>query len=438
VASVLAAVAAWSGRGRGPDDAWIVGTGFDETAWADKRLPTRAELDRIHPHRPVLLQRVCGHVGVANTIALGFATDGPHTDRTSGRLAEDDLYVLNDVVRPTAGEFAAVLPDVVALLHRHGITAVHDVSSPEMVQALAQRSDPGVRATCSIPARYVTDARQPATTLAAYFAARGLDHLPLGGPDAPFQVLGLKVFVDGSLGARTACLRAPYADAPATHGSALYAPAELHALLRDADAAGLQLMVHAIGDAGLDRALDALRPLVAGGNPLRHRIEHAEVTPPDVVARLAESGLWACLQPNFAARWSQPGGMNEQRLGARLRHCNAYRTLFDRRIPIAFGSDCMPLGPLYGLHGAVHHPLESERLAPAVAWRLYTQASRALAGDAPGADFVVVNENPFAGGDWERLRVEATIRRGRVVWTRGLPGPGADGRLAGWPDAHQA
>jgi predicted amidohydrolase YtcJ len=119
--------------------------------------------------------------------------------------------------------------------------------------------------------------------------------------------------------------------------------------------------------------------------------------------------------------------MNEQRLGSRLQQCNAYRTLLDAGIPLAFGSDCMPLGPLYGLHGAIAHPIASERLTPATAWQLYTHASRAIArGDrtgfsahAPGprVDFVVLDRDPLTTSDWQRLRVEATIRGGAVIWS---------------------
>ena len=451
--AVLDAIAAWRGPGRGANDAWIVGTGFDESPWRDNRLPTRAELDRLHPQRPVLLQRACGHVGVANTAALAFASDGPHTDRDSGWLAEDDLYVLNDLVRPSVDTFVAAMPAVVTLLHRHGITAVHDVSDPTMVMALGRCPTLPIRVTCSIPARALEIAAAAATapatnaaagaplragsgrvsTRAVFFAQHGLAAMPLGGPDAMFEVLGVKIFTDGSLGARTAWLRAPYADAPATHGSALYREPALAQLVQRTHDAGLQLMVHAIGDAALDQVLGVLEPVAAHGNPLQHRVEHIEVSPPDIVARFARSGLWACMQPNFAARWSQPGAMNAQRLGsARLEHCNAYRTLLDAGIPIAFGSDCMPLGPLGGLHGAIAHPIASERLSRADAWRLYSRAGRmlarataapaadgAIAAPPSDADFVVLDADPIDVADWRTLGVVATVQRGRVVWERG-------------------
>lgn len=429
VEEVLAALAAWQGPGRGARDEWLVGYGFDDSAWVVSRLPTRRELDTVAGTRPVLVQRVCGHVGVVNSAGLARLAPGPHTDAATGRLAEDDLYAANDLLRPTVDLLAAALPRVASTLHQHGITAVQDVSSPEMLAALQQAGELGVHVACAMPTRYLREPGPGRRTTpgdpGAFFAARGLNDVPVGAPDNP-RVMGLKLFLDGSLGARTAFLREGYADAPATRGAPLYVAKELAALTARADAAGLQLMVHAIGDAALDLALDVLTPLASGGNPLRHRIEHAEVTPPDLVQRLAASGVRVCVQPNFAGRWSGPGELNEQRLGARLAHCNAYGTLHRAGVPLAFGSDCMPLGPLYGVRSAVLHPLAAERLGPGVAIDLYTTRSRELVlgdeeapGIAPGAraDLVVLQPDPLADPDWDRVRVTATFAGGRPVHT---------------------
>lgn len=428
---LLALLRSWRGPGRGPAGEWTVGYGFDESSWAVPRLPTRDELDALEPLRPLLVQRVCGHVGVVNSRALERLRPGPHTDVRSGRLAEDDLYAVNDLLRPSAAQLAETLPRVAATLHEHGITAVQDVTSPEMLSALRQAGEIGIRVRCAMPARYLqapaVGAGLPARDPAAFFAAHALDDVPLGTDDNP-RVLGLKLFLDGSLGARTAYLRASYADAPATRGTALYPHEELASLVARADAAGLQLMVHAIGDAALDQALDVLSPLVREGNPLRHRIEHAEVTPPDMVERLARTSLRVCVQPNFAGRWSVPGGLNEQRLGSRLAHCNAYRTLREAGVALAFGSDCMPLGPLFGVRSAVEHPVAQERLDLEGAIDLYTTGSRELvlgpgggAGITPGApaDLVVLEPASQGGAPRAKFRVAATFAAGRLVQTTG-------------------
>ena len=436
VRSLLETFAAHRGPGRGPGAEWLVGHGFDESPWSDPRLPTRAELDAVESQRPVLLQRVCGHVGVLNGAALARVPDGPQTDRASGRIAEDDLYAVNDLLRPRVEDLQRVLPQVVSTLHAHGITSVHDVTSPELLAALGRVASTGpldANISCSIPARYLAPVTRPMSLAAfpvpadplRFFEDEGFGELPVDRRNVRLRVLGIKVFVDGSLGARTAYLRTPYADDPKTRGAPLYDLDELTALFRRVDAAGLQLMVHTIGDAALDFALDVLEPLLAGGNPHRHRLEHVEVTPPDLVARLAGSGVRACVQPNFAGRWSRPGGMNTQRLGERLAYCNAYRTLLDAGVPLAFGSDCMPLGPLFGLRSAVAHPLAGERLEASTALELYTAAGAALTHAeaefgriAPDllADFVVLDRDPAASGDWEATRVEAVFVRGRQVW----------------------
>ena len=436
VRALLETFATHRGPGRGPGAEWLVGHGFDESTWSEARLPSRAELDAVESQRPVLLQRVCGHVGVLNAAALARVPDGPHTDRQTGRIAEDDLYAVNDLLRPRVEDLERVLPQVVSTLHAHGITSVHDVTSPELLAALGRATSAGrldANISCSIPARYLTPVTRP-TSLATsptranplrFFEAEGFGELPVERRNVGLRVLGIKVFVDGSLGARTAYLRAPYTDDPKTRGAPLYDLDELTALFRRVDAAGLQLMVHAIGDAALDFALDVFEPLLAGGNPQRHRLEHVEVTPPDLVGRLASAGVRVCVQPNFAGRWSRPGGMNAQRLGERLAHCNAYRTLRAAGVPLAFGSDCMPLGPLFGLRSAVDHPLAGERLEAATALDLYTAAGAELTHAeaefgriAPGllADFVVLDRDPVASGDWEATRVEAVFMRGRRVW----------------------
>ncbi len=413
VESVLAAVQAWQGEGRGEDDDWIAGDGFDESTWNDKRLPTRREIDAVETRRPVLVRRVCGHVGVLNSQALARLPHGAHTNSDTGRIAETDLWTLNDRLRPSPERLARVLPRVFGLLHGHGITAVHDVISAEMLRALQMQRDRGLlplRVSCSLPADRLDAVR-----------ACGLQS---GFGDEWLRVLGIKVFVDGSLGARTAWLREPYSDDPSTRGTPLYSREDLTTLIEASDAAGAQLMIHAIGDAAIERVLDCMPPRIATDNPLRHRLEHVEVTPPDLVTRLAASGLHACVQPNFAGRWSQPGGMNEQRLGPRLPHCNAYRALGDAGVPLGFGSDCMPLGALDGLRAAVRHPDAAQRLDPLQALDLYTRAAAFLRRAEtvhgqirPGmaADFALLSHDPGTEAGLARAGVEATFLGGSEV-----------------------
>jgi len=415
VDDVLREVGAWTGPGRGPEQAWIVGDGFDETIWASRRLPTRDELDSLGGNRPILIKRVCGHVAVGNGIALAALPDGPHTNRVSGRVAEDDLWGLNDRLRPDRDAFDGIWPRVQERLHEHGITSVHDVASLQMVQALEHHESAGnlqVRVSYSIPA---------ANRAALQGWQRDTD------ATRRLRFLGLKVFTDGSLGARTAHLREVYADAPDTRGMSLYAVNALRGVFRDAHEQGWQLMVHAIGDAALEEVIQELQPLCTGDNPLHHRLEHVEVTPPDVVTRLAKSGAWACVQPNFARRWSCPGGMNEQRLGPeRLLHCNVYRSLLDAGVPLAFGSDCMPLGPVYGLQAAIRHPLPEQRLSPEQALHFYCATPATMSFHELGAgvlragqlaDLALFDRDPTGPtGESDQATCVATLLDGEPVW----------------------
>ena len=148
-------VGAWKGPGRGPERAWVVGDGFDESTWDSRQLPTRHDLDALGGTRPILVKRVCGHVSVGNSIALDELPDGEHTNRQTGRVAENDLWALNDRLRPDAAAFYDIWPRVQERLHANGITSVHDVASLQMIEALKRRHSEGalqVRVTFSVPA----------------------------------------------------------------------------------------------------------------------------------------------------------------------------------------------------------------------------------------------------------------------------------------------
>jgi hypothetical protein len=175
----------------------------------------------------------------------------------------------------------------------------------------------------------------------------------------------VKLFADGSIGARTAALREPYADQPGC-GRLLHADDELHAIFARCRQAGLRVAVHAIGDAAIDQTLRQLERLAAGSErpePEWLSLEHAELLTGDLLERAAALGVRLSLQPNFIARWGQPGGLYEQALGhARWLEMNPLRRIFDADIAVSFGSDGMPMDPALGLLGASGHPLETQRL----------------------------------------------------------------------------
>lgn len=421
----------------------LIAEHWDDGMWAPGDRLLRADLDRLAPKTPLILRRVCGHMAVANSAAIErlladrwgaeYSARG-FVNADSGALVEDAAMRLSQLFPPTAAEIAHALELALAHAARLGVTSAHDIVTPGALRA-QQAARAGGRLKIRIIAHVALETLDALAEL-GLASGFGDDRLRLGG---------VKFFTDGSFGARTAALNAPYADRPDTTGLLLIAADELARLVRRTHELGLPAVIHAIGDRAIAAALAALEAIgpaeVRAG---RHRIEHLELTPDDLVARLARVGAIASMQPNFVARWGGAGGMYEQALGAeRLRLTNRFATLAERGVPLAFGSDSMPMGPLAGLAGAVHHPAAAERLAPAAAFRAYT-AGGAYAGStaddlgtiAPGklADLVVLTSDPRDEHALASCRVAATVVGGRVVFAdRAALAPSASGATEARP-----
>ena len=297
--------------------------------------------------------------------------------------------------------------------HALGITSVH-------AMAAATEWRPFMRTRGKLDLRIIL-----------YPEVEALDHLRALGIESGFgdewlRIGGVKLFTDGSIGARTAALHEPYIGGG--RGTLIYSDAELVRLIAAADAAGLQTAVHAIGDRAIEQVLRVHAQV--GTNPeLRHRIEHFELPDEGQLARAANLGLCASMQPNFAANWSGPGGMYETQLGPdRDRRIDPHRAVLAADIPLAFGSDCMPLSPLYGINAAVTAPHPGQRLAVTDAIHAYTAAGAYLARMetktgtlAPGmaADIVVIDSDPSAVPDTiSKIAVVMTFVAGILVYKK--------------------
>ncbi len=409
-----------------PEGEWVYGVGFDETGWeGDQALPSREELDRVVSSRhPVVARRICGHVGVANTMAIeGIGEGWDEVDPDSGLLLEDVVLRLTEVVGVTDEEARRAVDVATGLAYRNGVTSVVDMADLRTLRTyldLATSGGMGVRVFSTVQARDL-----PIIESAEIGAHRG-------GDIGMFRFLGIKAFLDGSLGARTAALGAPYADDPEDQGNVgrlLFTHEELRGLVRRCEDAGLQLFLHAIGDRAIETALEAIEAEAATGNPLRHRIEHLECPSSAQLDRMKELRVVASMQPNFVVQWSGPGRMNERRLGPeRARRAEGLRDVWSRGIPLAFGSDCMPFGPLYGLQGAVHHPAEEQSLPPMVALRAYTEGSAWsvhaedwLGTIEPGkaADLALIDQDIDTSPDLRQASVVLTVLGGFIVHVDG-------------------
>jgi len=246
------------------------------------------------------------------------------------------------------------------------------------------------------------------------------------------------MYIDGSIGARTAVFFEPYADDPSTSGIFTTQPKDLRQRVLTSHRLGMQVAIHAIGDRGIEEALNAIEAALdeEPRNDHRHRIEHCEVLTENQILRIKRLGVVASMQPNFAGEWGQPGGMYEQRLGPeRLRRSNPYRRMLDEGIKVAFGSDCgycppWPFNPIYGLWSAVNHPIEESRITLEKAIKCYTldAAYASFEEDLKGsiepgklADITLLSEDltsmpPEKIGE---ARVDLTMVDGNILWRAG-------------------
>lgn len=406
----------------------VLAHGFDESHWERPELPTLAQLDEISD-MPVILVRADGHLALANSAALHEADvlgeDG--VDR-------DDTGHATGVVRREGN----------AHLQRwfHSSLSEHEVRELQ-IQAAGTAAARGV--TClhemAIPE---SRGRRDVETLMEHLPQLPVDIVVyVADTDIPWvmdmglETIGGDLSLDGSIGAKTASLSAPYDDGSGS-GILYRADDDLAEFFHNSHLAGLQAAVHAIGDAAIEQALRVWERVYRTLDSRqrrhfrarRHRIEHFELPTGEQIERAAALGLAISVQPAFDAEWGQPGGMYEQRLGARRSAgMNPFVTMLTRGLEIGVGSDSpiTPLDPMYGLWAMETHHDPSQRLSREEGVRLFTLGSARLAhleekkGQlTPGmqADFAVYEADPMTIDDPRDLRPILTVSRGREVFVR--------------------
>ena len=428
----------------------VYGNGWNQDLFAGPHaLPTRADLDAAVPDHPLLLDRVCGHIMLCNTAALraaGITSQTPDPpgggiDRGPGGepngLLRDNAVALVRPLLPAetpaacAGRWRAALAHAAA----HGLTSVQtcDVRSRDWPTVLAALEE--LDAQDALPLRLTLQCAMdtPADLQALWDAG----YRP-GAHGKRWKIGPLKLFLDGSLGARTAWLRGGYADAPGAHGLCCLPMAEALALARKADAAGMQVVAHAIGDGAMEEMLDIIETLNAprgGANPLRHGVVHCQVTAPGQWDRLAALGAGALVQPIFL---DYDHTIVTARCGAALAGTSyAFGDAVRRGLPVSYGTDAPveSLDPLRNLYAAVTRrplsggapwqPQQAVTRAQALfcytqgsAWQEFAEAEKGRL--APGflADFTVLDRDYFTvpEADIPRLRVQVTVTGGQFVY----------------------
>jgi predicted amidohydrolase YtcJ len=431
------------------DREWLLGFGWDESAWPDGRYLDREDLDAVSEEQPVAALRVDMHTAAVNSVALDALDVDPadpnvHTEggEPTGVLTEGAVDPLWDTTEVDHAEARELLSAARDYAHAHGVTAVHDMVRESPAPAVYRELDLADALDLRVRINYWTD----------HLDAIADAGLRTNHGSAFVQMGAVKSFTDGSFGGRTAKLSEPYADADAVdndesdageggdsepsddhdrksdgddRGEWVVDPEELQAFVDRADDLDCQFTAHAIGDEAISAVLDAYESTDDPGAS-RHRVEHVELVTDEHVERFQELDVVASCQPNFL-QWAQPGGLYDQRLGeARRKQSNRFRDLLDAGVHLAFSSDVMPMDPMLGVHLTVNAPEASQRLTVTEALRAYTLGGAYAGFDEdrmgtiePGkhADFVLLDDDPWQV-DRDALQdvgVAMTVVDGNVV-----------------------
>ena len=419
-----------------PDTKWILGAGWNQELWPDKKFPTTSDLDAIVSDRPVVLERVDGHAIVANSAAMKAAgvtavTPAPHGGEIHDGLFVDAARQLIDkaIPAPTAAELDRGLAKAQEILLGYGVTGVGSMSTSLADWQAFNRAGAAGMLNVRLMA-YITAAQAAEANMRPTGWLYG-DRLRAGG---------VKLFADGALGSRGAWLKLPYADKPESRGLQFHSDAELLELADRAAAAGFQIATHAIGDAANAQIISVYEQLHRKyPGDRRWRIEHFQIVDPADIPRLAPAGIIASMQPTHQ---TSDRLMAEARLGPnRLRGSYAWQTVLRSGAKLAFGSD-FPVespNPFPGLSAAISRQdvngqppggwMPAERLTLGQALQAFTRGA-AYAGFAeqkfgalePGkwADFIVIDRDPTKVDPQSlaRTQVLETWVAGKKVWAR--------------------
>jgi len=437
----IAAKARELGPGR-----WIVNGDWDHQQFSPVELPRRDWVDAVTPDNPVCVNRLDGHMILANSAALKLAgvtrntpvppggeiEMDPETGEPTGILKDTAMeLVYAKIPEPSFAEKLEAAGASVRHAAENGVTSVHemaDASSFEVFQEMARLGRLTTRVHVYIP---ITEVE---------LVARLKVKSPFGGPY--LKLAGLKAFMDGSLGSATACFFEPYADDPKTSGllhGQMYPEGIMERRILEADRAGLQLAVHAIGDRANSLLLDMYEKAVAANGPRdrRWRVEHAQHLRPADISRFGKLGLVAAVQPYHAiddGRWA------EQKIGPeRVRTTYPFESLRRAGAVLAFGSDwtVAPLSPILGIYAAVTRrtldgknpggwvPGEKVSVEEAVraytangAWVEFAEGAKGTIEAGKLADLVVLDRDIFTipAEEIVRARVRMTILDGRIIY----------------------
>jgi len=429
-----------------PKGEWVIGGDWDEQRWSPANLPTKELIDAATPETPVWVNRYDGHESLANSVTLRLAGITAKTaDPAGGEIVRDTQGNPTGVLKDAAQDLVNKVMPPMTPAHRMraihqaldhaaslGVTSVQDMNpSYDDVKAYAELQERGGLTVRIYAAPMETTWKDQARV--GIRRAFGSSLLRMGA---------VKGYADGSLGSETAYFFDPYTDAPSKTGllsDEMHPVSTMQQRLRSADAAGLQLCIHAIGDRAISITLDMFTQIekTNGKRDRRWRIEHSQHLSTKDFARYARLGVIASVQPYHAiddGRWA------ESRIGPdRIKRTYAFRTFLDNGVHLAFGTDWFvaPLSPMWSLYAAVTRAtldgktpngwVPEQKLTVAEAIEAYTMGSayaefqeKEKGSITPGklADFVVLSDDLFKipPASIKNVKVEATFLGGKLVY----------------------
>lgn len=429
-----------------PKGEWVTGGDWDEQKWSPPNLPTKELVDPLTPDTPVWVNRYDGHESLANSVTLKLANITAKTPNPpGGEIVRDQQGNPTGVLRDAAQELVVKVMPPMTREHRMrairkaldhaaslGVTSVQHMN-PEYddIKVYAELQEKGTLTARIYAAPMETGWRDQAKIGIRH--AFGTSYLRLGA---------VKGYADGSLGSETAYFFDAYTDDPKNHGllsDEMHPPSAMLQRLKGADAAGLQLCIHAIGDRAISMALDMFEQIekANGRRDRRWRIEHAQHMSAKDFTRFARLGVIASVQPYHAiddGRWA------EKRIGPdRIKRTYAFRTFMDSGVRLAFGTDwsVAPLSPMWTIYAAVtratldgQNPggwVPEQKLTVAQAVEAYTMGSayaefqekeKGSISAGKLADFVILSDDIFKipQAAIKDVKIEATFVGGKLVY----------------------
>lgn len=434
---------------------WLYGRGWNQNLFLkdDKRFPTREDLDKISTEHPILLIRVCGHVGLSNTKALESVGITKDTFIAGGTFDKDEQGNPNGVIREASLEWykknihpkpsiedikESILSGAMELI-KHGVTSIHTEDSYDLgyggdFMDIYNAYNSLIKER-KLPLRVYQKVSLPKKDDLLGFLQTGLR---TGHGDSYYKIGPLKQWCDGTMGARTAAVLEDYSDDPGNRGILVYEEDELYENVYIAHKEGMQVCLHAIGDRALSTVLNVYdRVLEELPRPHRHRIVHCQVGNIELYRKLAKLGIIINIQPLSTA--TDIPIMNSRLGNKREKESHNWRTLTDLGVCISASSDVPVESPnvFYGIHAIVNRRslldkpgeewLPEQAVTVEEALKMYTinSAYAAFEDDIKGtltegklADMVVLDENPFEidNKELKNIKVLTTIVGGKIMY----------------------